>query len=123
MVAFSVDLPVASRITRASVAEPFLCLRLDLDPQRVAALVLKVFPQGLPRARDSGAVCVTEADERIIDAAARLFELMVQPREAELLAPLAVDEIPIRLLRGPVGDRPTRDIARLLEQASAGPAD
>jgi AraC-like DNA-binding protein len=105
MIAFSVDVPVASRVTRASSAEPFLCLRLDLDPQRVAALVLKAFPNGLPRVADYGAVCVAQADARIVDAAVRLVGLMAQPGDAELIAPLVVDEILIRLLRGPIGAR------------------
>jgi AraC-like DNA-binding protein len=105
MIAFSVDVPVASRITRASPAEPFLCLRLDLDPQRIAGLVLKVFPHGLPRVTDIGAVCVAEADVRIINAAVRLVELMAEPGDAQLLAPLVVDEILIRLLRSHIGAR------------------
>jgi len=105
MVAFSVDLPVASRVTRASFAEPFLCFRLDLDPRKVAALVLKVFPHGLPRVLESRAVCVTKADAAILDAASRLIELMAQPGDAELLAPLVIDEMLIRLLRGPIGAR------------------
>jgi len=105
MIAFSVDVPVATRITRASPAEPFLCLRLDLDPRRIAELVLKVFPHGLPRVPDNSAACVAEADPHIIDAAVRLCELMAEPGEAELLAPLVVDEILIRLLRGQIGAR------------------
>ena len=90
---------------RASFAEPYLCLRLDLDPQKIAALVLKVFPHGLPRVQDNGAVCITQADNRIINATVRLVELMAQPGDAELLAPLVIDEILIRLLRSPVGTR------------------
>jgi AraC-like DNA-binding protein len=105
MIAFSVDVPVASRIMRASPAEPFLCLRLDLDPRRIAELVLKVFPHGIPRVPDNGAACVTEADPHIIDAAVRLGELMAEPGEADLLAPLVIDEILIRLLRGQIGAR------------------
>ncbi len=105
LIAFSVDVPVASRVTRASFAEPYLCLRLDLDPQKIAALVLKVFPHGLPRVQDSGAVCIARADARIINAATRLIELMAQSGDAELLAPLVIDEVLIRLLRSPVGTR------------------
>src|SRR5262249_2920893 len=48
MLIFSVDLPVAGQVTRASHSEPYLCFRLDLDPHRVAELVLKVYPHGLP---------------------------------------------------------------------------
>jgi AraC-like DNA-binding protein len=105
MIAFSVDVPVATRVTRASPAEPFLCLRLNLDPQRIAELGLRVFPHGLPRVPDSGAVCVAEADPRIINAAVRLVELPAQPVEAELLAPLVLAEILIRLLRSRIGAR------------------
>src|SRR4028119_1414573 len=48
------------------------------------------------------------ADAHIIDAAARLVELIEQPVEAELLAPLRRDEILIRLLRSPMGSRVAR---------------
>jgi AraC-like DNA-binding protein len=102
---FSVDVPVASQVTRASLSEPFLCLKLDLDPQEIAKLVLKVFPQGLPPVHESGSVSVGQADASTIDAAIRLIELMAQPGDAELLAPLVVDEILIRLLRSPIGVR------------------
>ena len=40
-----------------------------------------------------------------MDAAARLVELMAQPADAELIAPLVVDEILIRLLRSSIGPR------------------
>ena len=52
MIVFSVALPVASQITQASASEPYLALKLDLDPRKVAELVLKVYPQG--RASRSG---------------------------------------------------------------------
>jgi hypothetical protein len=42
MLIFSVDLPVAGHVTRASRSEPYLSLRLDLDPHRIAELALKV---------------------------------------------------------------------------------
>ena len=59
MMIFSVDLPVAAQVTRASHAEPYLCFRLDLDPHKIAELVLKVYPHGLPRVNERRAVCVT----------------------------------------------------------------
>jgi AraC-like DNA-binding protein len=105
MIVFSVDLPVASQVTRASYAEPFLCFKLDLDPQEIATQALKVFPYGLPRAQEARAVYLGEADTHIFNAAVRLIELMARPGDAELLAPLIVDEILIRLLRGPMGAR------------------
>lgn len=57
------------------------------------------------RARVTRALYVGDADAHIIDAAARLVELIEQPVEAEILAPLVRDEILIRLLRSPMGSR------------------
>src|SRR4030042_327142 len=56
MIAFSVDLPLAAQVTRASHSEPYLCFRLDFDPHKIAELVLKVFPHGLPRVNESRGV-------------------------------------------------------------------
>lgn len=102
---YSVDLPVSSRVVRATPEEPYLALRLDLDPQKIAELVPKVHPHGVPRSPDGLAVCVAPSDPGIVEAAARLVQLMSRSGDAELLAPLVVDEILIRLLRGPLGTR------------------
>ncbi|HZW93957.1 MAG TPA: AraC family transcriptional regulator [Candidatus Eremiobacteraceae bacterium] len=107
MIVFSVALPVASQITQASYSEPYLALKLDLEPRRIADLVLKVYPHGLPpvQEKERRAVYVTPADVSIVNAAARLMECLGKPGDAELLAPLVVDEILIRLLRSPIGVR------------------
>jgi AraC-like DNA-binding protein len=105
MMVYSVDLPVAAQVTKASPAEPYLSFKLDLDPPKIAELVLKVYPHGLPHVSESRAVYVGQADMRIVNAAARLLELMAQPGDAELLAPLVIEEILIRLLRSPIGVR------------------
>jgi AraC-like DNA-binding protein len=106
MLVFSVDLPVAGEVTRASLAEPFLAFMLELDPQKIAELVLRVYPHGMPRGiQERRGVYVCQADRRIVNAAARLLEIMAQPADAELLAPLVIEEILIRLLRSPVGAR------------------
>jgi len=105
MLIFSVDVPVAGQVTRASRSEPYLGFRLDLDPQKIAEQGLKAYPHGLPRVHGSRAVCIAQADASILNAATRLVELVAQPEDAELLAPLVIDEILIRLLRSPVGVR------------------
>lgn len=101
----AVEVPVAAWVTRASRAAPYLCLRLDFDPQRIAELVWKVYPHGVPRAHEIRAVYVGQTDAQIVNAATRLVELMAEPGDAELLAPLVIDEILIRLLRSPGGAR------------------
>jgi len=105
MLVFSVALPVAAQVTQASYSEPYLALRLDLDPHKIAELVLKVYPRGVPPVHERSAVYVTPADASIVIATTRLMGCLAQPGDIELLAPLIVDEILIRLLRGPIGVR------------------
>ncbi len=105
MALYSIDVPMAGRVTRASISEPYLLLMIDLDAESVAERAVKVFPHGVPQARDSRSLYVADANAHIIDAATRLLELMAQPVDAELLAPLVRDEILIRLLRSPMGSR------------------
>ncbi len=105
MLVFSVALPIAAQVTQASYAEPYLGLRLDLDPHKIADLVLKVFPHGLPAAQERRAIDVAPADASIIDAMIRLMECLAQSTDVELIAPLIVEEILIRLLRSPIGVR------------------
>jgi AraC-like DNA-binding protein len=104
MLVYSVDLPIAAQVARASRTEPYLGFKLELDPYKVAELALKVFPDGVPRRSNRG-LCVVQATDDIINAIVRLIELMAQPGDADLLAPLVVDEILIRLLRSPIGSR------------------
>jgi AraC-like DNA-binding protein len=105
MVVYSIDMPLASQVMKASQAEPFLCVRIDLEPQKIAELTMKVYPHGLPPVRENRAVYVGRSDAHITNAAVRLMELLSRPEEAQLLSPLIIDEILIRLLRSPLGSR------------------
>lgn len=102
---YSIDVPVASRVTHASWSEPYLTLMIELDPAKVAELAAKVFPHGIPQARETCALQIGDVDAHILDAATRLLELMARPADAALLAPLTLDEILIRALRSPIGSR------------------
>ncbi|HMD99869.1 MAG TPA: AraC family transcriptional regulator [Terriglobia bacterium] len=105
MIVFSVALPVAAQITQASFAEPYLALSVDLDPLKISELVLKVYPHGLPPVQERRAVYVSPIDVSIVNAVTRLMACLAQPGDVELLAPLVLDEILIRLLRSPIGVR------------------
>lgn len=102
---YAVDVPVASRVVRASTDIPYLSLRMDLDPQRITEHLPKVHPHGLPRMAEGRAISVAPVEPGIVGAVTRLIGLMESASDAELLAPLVVDEILIRLLRGPLGAR------------------
>jgi AraC-like DNA-binding protein len=105
MLVYSVALPVAAQVTQASPSLPYLALRLDLDPLKIGELVLKVYPNGLPPVQERKAVYMAPLEASMINAANRLMECLAQPGDVELLAPLVVDEILIRLLRSPIGLR------------------
>jgi hypothetical protein len=105
MLVFSVDMPISGQVTEASPGEPFLCLKVELDPARIADLMLKVYPDGRPQAQKSLAIYAAPSEPAIINAATRLVELMAQAEEVELIAPLVVDEILVRLLLSPIGAR------------------
>jgi AraC-like DNA-binding protein len=105
MIVFSVALPIAAQVTQAGHSKPYLSLKLDLDPRKIAELVLKVFPHGLPPVQERSAVYVIPAEVSFVNAATRLMECLAQPGDTELLAPLVMDEILIRLLRSPIGVR------------------
>jgi AraC-like DNA-binding protein len=103
MLMLPVALPVALQTTLASQSHPYLSVGLHLDPQRIAELVLKVFPRGLPPVRRWSALYVTNADVRMVNAVTRLVECLPHPGDAALLAPLVADEILIRVLRSSIG--------------------
>jgi AraC-like DNA-binding protein len=105
LLVFAVDLPVSSQVTRASRKDPYLGFVIELDPTRVAALAARVYPHGTPRTSDVGGLYVGRSTDAIVDAVSRLLELMAHPEDADLLGPLIVDEILIRLLRTSIGRR------------------
>jgi AraC-like DNA-binding protein len=105
LVAYAVDLPLGGQVIRASPREPFLVLVLKLDPYKIADLTLRVYPHGVPSPKSSRGVIVGQTTTAIVDAASRLVASMAHPAEAELLAPLVVDEILMRVLLSPIGPR------------------
>lgn len=104
MMVYAVHVPVAFQVTRASVQEPFLTFKLELDPERIAELSLKLYPQGLPRRPEGRGVQVTGADPAITNAAVRVLEAAGREREATWIGPLIVEEILLRLLLSPAGE-------------------
>lgn len=105
LLVFAVDLPVSSQVIRATRKDPYLGFTLEMDPTRVAELAARVYPRGIPKASDSCGLYVGRANDAIVDAVTRLLELMAHPEDADLLGPLVVDEILLRLLRTPMGTR------------------
>lgn len=91
------DLPVIGAVVEASEQQPYLCLRLQLDRQVLADMLLQEPPA--PDSRQA-AMAVGEATPQLIDAAARLMQLLDTPADALALAPLIEREMTHRLLHG-----------------------
>ncbi len=96
----SVDIPIVAQITVASPAEPFLCLRINLDPATIGALMLESDIERASREQPVAALAVSDLDDDILDASIRLLRLLDKPRDIPILAPLIEREILYRLLRG-----------------------
>jgi AraC-like DNA-binding protein len=104
----SVDLPVVGRVIEATPAEPYLCLKLNLDPGQLSALMMEL-GQDAPRnqrgERLKLGLSVSPIDPALLDAAVRLARLLETPNDIPVLAPLIEREILYRLLSGEYGDR------------------
>lgn len=106
----AVDLPVDPQIVAASAEEPYICLTLRLDPVELARLMTDARfppPRNEPPKR---AMAVTEAPTSLIDAFRRLLDVLAEPRDIPMLAPLILSEILYRLLVGEHGER-LREVA------------
>ena len=102
---FAIDLPIMAQVTRATPAAPYLGLRINLDPAKIAALVPKVFPHGVTQQSNTRGIAVADSDESIVETSTRLVALFATPNTATLLAPLVIEELLIRLLLSPIGSR------------------
>ena len=99
----SVPLPVVSQILAASSRRPFLSLAIAFDIEAVREL--------MSRAGDALAPSATEPPQRglascpvtapIHDIATRLLDLLDQPEDIPVLAPLYLRELLYQVLKGP----------------------
>ncbi|MEN2468730.1 AraC family transcriptional regulator [Burkholderia sp. GS2Y] len=96
------DLPVIGAVIEASADKPYLSVRLPLNRQALADMLMHDSAKpdrGAERA--SPAIAVEAATPHLIDAATRLLHLLDTPDDVPALAPLIEREILYRLLRGP----------------------
>jgi AraC-like DNA-binding protein len=101
----TVGLPTVSQIDVASPEEPYLGLRLVLDPAVVTSAMVE---SGMvARQNDSSvkAIAVSKLDSDLLNACVRLVRLLKSPEQYRVLSPLVVREIIYRLLTGEQGHR------------------
>jgi AraC-like DNA-binding protein len=101
----TIDLPVVSHVTRASVREPFLGMMLTLDVRAIVQTASEMDPPRSRRDDVHGSIALNALDGALLDALIRLVALLDEPALAPRLAALIQEEITIRLLTGPHGSQ------------------
>ena len=96
----TIDLPVVSHVTQASVRKPFLGLLLTLDVRQIVQMAPELDLPQPSRERAFRPVSIERLDEALLDALVRLVELLDEPALVPRLAPLIQQEITVRLLTG-----------------------
>ena len=106
------ELPLVSHVLEASKKQPYLALRLELDPTLVGSVMVEASDIAPQNHADVKAINVSSVEAGLMDAVVRLVRLLEAPAEAPFLAPLITREIIYRLWMGAQGDR-LRHIAAL----------
>jgi AraC-like DNA-binding protein len=106
----SVDLPMFSRITCASVDQPYLGMALGIDPLKLGELTAAMPRHRLSPGVDRG-IAIGQLSADIENAALRLARLLDTPEDIAILAPIIEKELLYRLLTGPLGSRLRQAVA------------
>jgi hypothetical protein len=99
----SVDLPAAGSIRRFAPGEPYLAIKLALDPKILASLLAEIPKPAGGKPFDSG-FSVAPVTPELLDAWHRMMRLLDHPDEIAVLAPVYEREVLFRGLQGPLGD-------------------
>lgn len=101
----TVELPSVGQVIDASKEQPFLSLRLELDPALVGTVIMEAGRSSFPGPAGVRAVAISSVDADLLDAVVRLVRLLEAPANAPILLPLITREIIYRLLIGEQGIR------------------
>jgi len=114
----SVTMLTVGQIVEATPTKPYLCVRLNIDPREIGALLLEArgHDEAAPADGSARGLRVSRVSAPLLDALLRLLRLLCTPRDAPVLAPLAVREICYRVLTGDLGPR-LRELAVADSQA------
>ena len=91
------DLPVVSRVTRASSQDPYLALILRLDLGLLRGLYDQVADVPLPDG-DARSLSAGPVEPALLASLVRYLELLLEPRDVKVLGPTIRREIHYRLL-------------------------
>lgn len=101
----SIDLPLVAQILEASRQKPYLGLTLKLEKKHIAQMMVD-HELSVSRTQDAGrGLAVSKITLSMVQSFLRLFDLLDQPEDIPVLAPLIQKEILYRLLTGEQGQR------------------
>lgn len=106
------ELPLVSHVLEASKEQPYLALRLELDPILIGSVMVEAGDVAPQSNVDVRAINASSLEAGLLDAVVRLVRLLESPVETPFLAPLIIREIVYRLWMGDQRDR-LRHIAAL----------
>jgi AraC-like DNA-binding protein len=108
----AMPIPVAGRIVRASGAEPYYGIRIDLHPKELAGYILEMQLPVPPEPDETPVVTVEPAGDGLLEAFLRLLRLLGRARGHELavLGRLLKQEIMYHLVTAPGGTTLTRGV-------------
>ncbi|MFB9326369.1 AraC family transcriptional regulator N-terminal domain-containing protein [Paenibacillus aurantiacus] len=99
----SIELPIIGRIVEASPEVPYLSLKLSFDTDVILDIVRETnrplrATSAIPRG-----ITVNRTAPALLEAIGRLLQLLDEPDDVPVLAPLTIREIVYRLLQGEQG--------------------
>jgi AraC-like DNA-binding protein len=101
----SVNLPGVAEIVGMSPDHPYLSLRLDLDVERIGALLREANLPASASQEATRGVFMSRMSPPLVDAVVRLVRLLDTPDDIPILAPLIEREIHYRLIMDGQGAR------------------
>lgn len=101
----SVGLPVVMHVVEASEESPLLGLVLKVDPQVVAQMMVDSSLNAARNRQTGRGMAVSEISPQLLSAFQRLVDLLDQPEDIPVLAPLIHKEVIYRILLGEQGPR------------------
>ncbi|WP_248928880.1 AraC family transcriptional regulator [Paenibacillus hamazuiensis] len=98
--AVSVELPIIGRIIEASPEIPYLSLKLSFDTDVILDIVKETKRPDFVPAEVSRGITVNRTSPALLEAIVRLMQLLNEPEDVSVLAPLVIREILYRVLQG-----------------------
>lgn len=100
----SVDLPLSVCMIEATPDQPYLGLKLNLDPAQLCEIIVQTNPDTDTQENSVRGLCISDASPSLIDCTIRLTKLLDTPQDIPFLAPLMIREIYYRLLTDEQGE-------------------